>query len=134
MTIIVRQVAKDMLTAITKTLFKSADNNVTIINSGCSINGAIQIKGHLIIEGTLEGTIQGDSVLIEKDSRVTATIQVSSLSVAGIFKGEIDVTGKLTLLSTADVEATIRCRQLVVEAGARLNGKVTFSRAETTVP
>ncbi len=115
-----------------KSLFKSADKNVTIINSGCSISGSIHTRGHLIIEGTADGAIQGDSVFIEKDSLVTATIQVSSLSVAGTFKGEIDVADKLTLLATAEVEANIRCRQLVVEAGARLNGKVSISRPENT--
>lgn len=113
-----------------KSLFKSADNNIAIINSGCSVSGSLRIRGHLIIEGNVEGTIQGDSVFIEKDARVTAAIKVSSLSVAGFFKGEIEVTDKLTLLSTADVEADIRCRKLVVEAGARLNGKVTFLRPE----
>jgi cytoskeletal protein CcmA (bactofilin family) len=48
------------------------------------------------------------------------------MTVAGFFKGEAEVTGKLTILAPARFEGRIRCACLVVEEGAQVNGQVSF--------
>lgn len=102
------------------------DNRFSIINSGSKIEGVLITKGHLIIEGTVEGTIQAESVFAEKDSRIRANIQVNTLWIAGFFEGSIEVSDTLTLLPTAEVRGQIRCHKLVVQAGAKLEGNVKF--------
>ncbi|MGO9137331.1 MAG: bactofilin family protein [Syntrophales bacterium] len=106
-------------------------NNISIINRNCKIEGILHFGGHLIVEGTIEGTIVAETVFTEKDSNVTAKISATSLTIAGYFEGDIEVTGTLTLLKSADVRGDIRCRNLVIDEGGTINGSVKFTSAES---
>lgn len=104
---------------------KVKEDQISIINRESRMEGLLQSKGHLIVEGLIEGSIHGESIFTEKDSRITAKIYAKVLSIAGFFKGEIEA-GTLTLLKTANVEGHIRCHRLVVDEGGILNGSVKF--------
>ncbi len=107
------------------------EDNISIINSNCRIEGLLDFKGHLIIEGTVEGTVLAETVFTELHSRVMANINANSLSIAGYFEGNIDVTDTLTLLETADVRGHIRCDKLIIHEGGQLNGSVKFLSSES---
>jgi cytoskeletal protein CcmA (bactofilin family) len=104
---------------------KVKEDQISIINRESRMEGLLQSKGHLIVEGMIEGSIHGESIFTEKNSRITAKIYAKVLSIAGFFKGEIEA-GTLTLLKTANVEGHIRCHRLVVDEGGILNGSVKF--------
>lgn len=106
---------------------QETDNPFSIINKGCEIEGFITMKGHLIIEGAFSGTIIGDSLYTEKGSCLKASLKVKSLTIAGFFTGDMEVTDTLKLTETAQVEGKIRCCKLIVEAGARFNGDIKFN-------
>ena len=109
---------------------KARDNNISIVNRDCKIEGILHFRGHLIVEGIIEGTILAETVFTEKDSNVKAQISATSLTIAGYFEGSIEVTGTLTLLKSADVRGHIRCRNLVIDEGGIINGSVNFISAE----
>jgi len=119
------------------------DKDVSIINKGCTVNGNLNFKGYLIVEGTVEGILNAESVTTEERSFVKADVTSEKLTIAGRFEGNIIVTGILTLLGTSNVQGTIHCNSIVVEEGGILNGTVTpFSSSaidkrsapQTTVP
>ncbi|MCX5836127.1 MAG: polymer-forming cytoskeletal protein [Deltaproteobacteria bacterium] len=110
---------------------KVKEDQISIINRESRMEGLLQSKGHLIVEGMIEGSIYGESIFTEKNSRITAKIYAKVLSIAGFFKGEIEA-GTLTLLKTANVEGHIRCHRLVVDEGGILNGSVKFISADTS--
>jgi cytoskeletal protein CcmA (bactofilin family) len=110
---------------------KVKEDQISIINRESRMEGLLQSKGHLIVEGMIEGSIHGESIFTEKNSRITAKIYAKVLSIAGFFKGEIEA-GTLTLLKTANVEGHIRCHRLVVDEGGILNGSVKFISADTS--
>ena len=105
---------------------KTKEDTISIINRNCKIEGVLQFKGHLIIEGTIEGTLFADTVFTEKGSHVTAKVNAASLAIAGFFEGDIEVTDTLTLLNSANVRGQIRCHKLVIDEGGLLNGSVKF--------
>ena len=107
------------------------NNNISIVNRDCKIEGNLHFRGHLIVEGIIEGTLLAESVFTEKDSNVTAKISATSLTIAGYFEGDIEVKGTLTLLKSADVRGNIRCRNLVIDEGGIINGSVKFISAES---
>jgi cytoskeletal protein CcmA (bactofilin family) len=109
---------------------KARDNNISIVNRDCKIEGILHFRGHLIVEGIVEGTLLAETVFTEKDSNVKAQIRATSLTIAGYFEGAIEVTGTLTLLKSADVRGNIRCRNLVIDEGGIINGSVKFISAE----
>ena len=110
---------------------KGTEDNISIINKNCKIEGVLHFKGHLIIEGIIEGTLLAETVFTEKESRVTAKVNVTSLTIAGFLEGDIIVTDTLTLLKSADVRGQIRCYKLVIDEGGIINGSVSFISAES---
>lgn len=110
---------------------RNRKDNISIINSKSKIEGILNFKGHLIIEGTIEGTILAETVFTEIDSRVVANVKAISLTIAGFFEGDIEVTDTLTLLKTADVKSQIRCCKLIIDEGGHLNGNVKFISSES---
>ncbi|MGZ6223910.1 MAG: bactofilin family protein [Syntrophales bacterium] len=107
-----------------------SNDNISIINRDCKIEGILHFRGHLIVEGIIKGTLLAETVFTEKGSNVTAKISATSLTIAGYFDGDIEVTGTLTLLKSADVRGNVRCRNLVIDEGGIINGSVKFTSAE----
>jgi cytoskeletal protein CcmA (bactofilin family) len=107
------------------------NNNISIVTRDCKIEGILHFRGHLIVEGLIEGTLLAETVFTEKDSNVKAQVSATSLTIAGNFEGEIEVTGTLTLMKSADVRGNIKCRNLVIDEGGIINGSVKFLSAET---
>ncbi len=104
---------------------KLKEDQISIINKTSRMEGLLHSKGHLIVEGIIEGSIHGESIFTEKCSHINAKIYANVLSIAGFFKGEIEA-GTLKLLNTANVEGNIRCHRIVVDEGGVLNGSVKF--------
>jgi cytoskeletal protein CcmA (bactofilin family) len=113
---------------------KARDNNISIVNRDCRIEGILHFRGHLIVEGIIEGTLFAETVFTEKNSKVKAQIHAASLTIAGYSEGEIEVTGTLTLLKSADVRGHIRCSTLVIDEGGIINGSVKFISVENLQP
>jgi cytoskeletal protein CcmA (bactofilin family) len=104
---------------------KLQEDPISIINKTSRMEGMFHSKGHLIVEGVVEGSIHGESIFTEKSSCITAKVYADFLSIAGFFKGDIEA-GTLKLLKTANVEGNIRCRRIIVDEGGILNGSVKF--------
>jgi len=103
---------------------KTNQKNISIINKHCRLEGTLDFTGYLIVAGSIHGTLNAETVITEEASHVSATVHVSSLTVAGSFDGDITTTGTLTLLKTAHVNASIKYGRLIIEDGCTLNGKI----------
>jgi len=71
-----------------------------IIEKGLTIDGAVSFKGQLIINGTVKGTLAGDHIAISEEGVVAAETRASFITIGGVFRGRLTVSGKLVLLST----------------------------------
>jgi len=109
---------------------KAKDNSISIVSRDCKIEGILHFRGHLVVEGIIEGTLVAETVFTERNSNVKAQIKAISLTIAGYFEGDIEVTGTLTVLKTADVKGHIKCHHLVINEGGIINGSVKFISAE----
>ena len=107
---------------------KAKRENVSIINRDCKLEGTLVFKGYLIVVGSINGTLNAETVIIEEDSRILAKVTVNSMTIAGSFEGEMVVTETLTISETGNVKAQIKCNKLVIEEGGILNGNVKFLR------
>jgi cytoskeletal protein CcmA (bactofilin family) len=104
---------------------KFQEDQISILNRDSRLEGQLHFKGHLIVEGTIEGSINGESIFTEQNSQITAKIHAKSLTIGGFFEGEIEAD-MLRLLKTANVAGHIRCQKLVIDEGGILNGSVKF--------
>lgn len=106
----------------------------TIIGRGAQFTGELVDQGTLRIDGGFSGNIRsaGD-VYIGADAEITATITASNATVAGKVNGDIVVSGKLELLSTASLYGNIKAGVLSIEEGATFRG-VSDSYSEELKP
>ncbi|RLB82645.1 MAG: hypothetical protein DRH17_05225 [Deltaproteobacteria bacterium] len=98
---------------------------LSIIDKGFEMEGTLNVKGKLIICGTVRGTLIGDQVVTAPGSRVFAQANVREMIIRGYFEGDITACESLQILNTGHFLGKIICKNLTVEAGGRLNGGVT---------
>lgn len=97
---------------------------LSIIEKGLTIDGSVVFKGQLIIDGTIKGSLVGDHILITEKGRVEAETRVSYITIGGVFRGRLTVSGKLVLLSTGTCSGNIVCQDMELEPGGVLNGEI----------
>ena len=107
------------------TAAKTQQGRRLVIGEGISLSGEIEACEYLVIEGNVEAALKGASVLeIAESGTFYGTVEINEATVAGRFEGEITVNGRLTITATGSVVGTIAYKELAIEAGATLDGKV----------
>lgn len=102
-----------------------------IIGRGITMSGEIESCDHLVVEGTVEATLKGASVLDIAESGVFyGTVEIDEATVAGRFEGDLQVKGRLTIRSGGAIKGSITYKELEVEAGATIDGRLSPVGAE----
>lgn len=105
-----------------------------VVGEGISLSGEIEACDVLIVEGTIEAALKGAKTLdIAETGVFYGAVQIDEATVAGRFEGDLTVNGRLTIKATGSITGSVSYKELAVEAGAVLDGKVvplSGSRAE----
>ena len=104
---------------------KDDDNKFSIIDKGMTVDGSVVGKGNLVVKGSVKGTLSGESVVISEEGHVAAETKAQTMTVGGHFEGRLETSGQLVILATGNCSGEIVCADLVVEAGGRLDARVT---------
>lgn len=105
--------------------YSSADRTLTI-GRGINMSGEIDACDHLVVEGTVEAALKGAKVLeIAESGTFYGTVEIEEATIAGRFEGDITVNGRLTIRASGAITGSIAYRELEVEAGAMLDGRMT---------
>jgi cytoskeletal protein CcmA (bactofilin family) len=97
----------------------------SIIDKGMTVDGAVVGKGNLVVKGFIKGTLTGESVVVSEEGRIEADAKALTMTVGGSFNGCLETSGQLVILATGRCSGEIICGDLVVEAGGRLDARVT---------
>lgn len=106
---------------------KNNNKKFSIIDEGFVVEGTVVGQGRLVIKGTVKGSVNGDNVLVAEEGTVHADARANVMTIGGNFEGQLEVGKELIILSTGKCSGQIKCKDLVVEAGAMLNASVTCS-------
>lgn len=112
---------------------KKEQKNLSIIDKDLVLNGSISSKGNLVIRGNVQGNLVGEKVVIAEEGAVLADVEVSSLTIGGVFEGKVQASQELIILSTGSCTGTVRCTSLTVESGGLLNASVSFFSRDQAV-
>ncbi len=105
----------------------SESNKIDIIEKSTKIVGEIISKADFRIDGCVEGTIvTSGKVVIGEEGSVKGTVTCSNSDVAGLMDGSINVSGVLSLKSTAKVEGEVLTGKLAVESGANVDANISM--------
>ncbi len=97
-----------------------------VIGQGITMSGEIESCDLLVVEGTVEAALKGASILeISETGMFYGTVEINEATIAGKFEGDLTVNGRLTVRSTGSITGAISYKELAVEAGATIDGKIT---------
>lgn len=106
----------------------------TLLGQNTHINGDINFKGVLHLDGKISGSIvgdHGDDVLtISESGCVEGKIHVANIIVNGLVKGDITSSGKIEVASKANIEGNVYYHNIEMETGSKINGQLIFQDTE----
>lgn len=99
-------------------------DDITIISSGVKVEGTLSSNGSIRLDGIIKGDINCEgNVTIGDHGEVSGKVNGSSITIGGKVDGTVNAKEKLVLESKADLKGDVFTKILVVEAGARFDGK-----------
>lgn len=104
------------------------------IDKNTVLKGAINAKTDIRIDGTLEGEVETvGRVIIGKDAVVNGKVLCANADIEGVFKGNLTVSGSLSLKAGSNVEGEVFIQKLIVESGATFNANCSMHSEEDGV-
>ena len=104
------------------------------INEGTQLKGDIVSSGFFRIDGEIEGNISKPSkVVLGKSGTIKGKLICEDADMEGRFEGNLNVSGTLTLKSTAHIEGEVIVGKLAVEPGATFNATCTMQGSSPRV-
>lgn len=99
------------------------DKVETILGTGTKIDGNINTKGSLRVEGTVVGEIkvEGD-LFVGEEANIKSKVKGRNVIIAGKIEGNIIAENKLEILPTGKVDGDIQMKTIKIEAGAKFEG------------
>lgn len=110
----------------------------TIIGDKISIEGSIQGKGDLVIDGSVKGSIELEEyhLTVGPKGQVDADIHADNVTIGGRMAGNINASCKVEITKDADFNGEIKAKRISVEDGAYLKATIEMEQGpqKKTVP
>jgi cytoskeletal protein CcmA (bactofilin family) len=103
----------------------------SIIDKSMIVTGEIHFKGKTRIDGTVNGNVHGEHLLLSKDGRINGDLTVSSFVCQGLLIGNIDAK-ILTAKKGSNIRGKIIAVNLTVEPGASLDGQIKAAAQDSS--
>ena len=95
----------------------------SIIDKTMSISGEMSFKGKTRIDGTINGNITGEHLILSESGKIIGDVKVSSFICHGYLEGNI-AAKLVTAQKGCSIIGKLEAASLTVEPGATLDGEV----------
>lgn len=103
----------------------ASENITTIIAEDCTINGGIDCKAYIKIDGQALGGVVSGGIVLGQKGYIKGDAKAKEIIVYGKIEGGV-FADHLILKSTAVISGNIQIKSLQVESGAMYKGNVTM--------
>ena len=111
-----------------------AKDSVTIISEGVVLDGKLNSKGNVRVDGTINGDIQAaGNITIGEHGEITGEVKAQIIIIGGKISGTVIASEKIVLESSSNLKGDLITKILVVEEGAVFDGKSAMSTKDKTV-
>lgn len=106
----------------------SSDSISTFLGPDTSIEGTIEFKDTIRLDGNLKGKVCSDqgTVIIGEKAVINAEIMVDVAIIMGEVHGKIDARKKIEIHSPGRVVGDIQAPSVLIEAGVKFNGNCSM--------
>ncbi|MCP9446546.1 MAG: polymer-forming cytoskeletal protein [Nitrospira sp.] len=107
-----------------------AESVIAFVGKGVEFKGVITYSGTVRIDGTFDGEIHADGgLVVGPEAVITAKVTAGSVVSEGTITGDVQASERVTLLSPAVMNGSLKTPLLSIEEGVRMNG--TLEMAES---
>ncbi len=107
------------------------DEVETVVGPSVNVEGDFASEGNIVVKGTVSGSVfTSKHLTVEMGAKIIANVRAGSATIAGEVKGNMKIKESLELVSTSRVIGDIEVKNLKVESGAMLYGKITMPGME----
>jgi cytoskeletal protein CcmA (bactofilin family) len=102
----------------------------TVIGEQIFIEGSIRGEEHLVVEGSMKGTIEMEkhNFSVGPKGRFEGEIKAQNVSIGGQMIGKIKSQGRVEITKEADFLGEIKAKSISVEDGAYFKGTIELDR------
>jgi len=113
---------------------RKIDRISTFIGADASIEGTIEFKGTIRVDGRVKGKISsnGGTIIVGEKAVVNADIVVGAAVVMGELNGTIDAVERIEVFPPGRVGGDIQAPVISIEPGGIFNGTCTMKKAPET--
>lgn len=110
---------------------EKADKEVisSIIDSRMTIKGELLFEGKARIDGTVEGNIKGEHLILSESGKIHGNVEVATFVCHGTLEGDVKAS-MVTARKTCRIHGCIESNSLSVEPGAGLNGEMKVANKD----
>ena len=116
----------DVPESVRRSTDSNTDAAVSVIGESLHFKGELSAGEDLIIEGTVEGTInQGKCCLtLRPNGRIIANVNATKIFIEGKVKGDLKATVSVTVRESGVVDGNIVAPRVAITEGATFNGNI----------
>ncbi len=100
----------------------------SVLGADLKITGEISSTGSVEILGEIEGNITANGLIVGQEGRIKGSINAHTVEVKGKFDGKVTCES-FTLRASSEVKADVTTTSLVIESGARIEGRFLKPKA-----
>jgi len=109
---------------------KETDKLETFLGVNSSFKGELKVRGTLRIDGTAEGQLDADHVILSETGEVKGEIKAKKILIGGKMDGNVRAQELVEIKSKGRVLGDIFTPKLAIIEGGEFNGKVEMKKAE----
>ena len=107
--------------------------DITIISNGVKIEGKVTSTGSIRVDGSLQGDLNArGNLTVGEQGNINGEIVANVVTIGGKVVGTINAKEKLVLESKCVLKGDINTKVLMIEAGARFDGKSSMGEVKET--
>jgi len=102
----------------------------SVIGEDVAFDGVLRVEGNIVVHGKIEGEIHCTGhLMIGKNGRVKATLDVGSASIAGNVEGKIVAKERVELQTASHLKGDVHAKSFVIADGCFFQGNCTMGQA-----
>jgi cytoskeletal protein CcmA (bactofilin family) len=109
---------------------KETDKLETFLGMNSSFKGELNVKGTLRVDGTVEGQLDADYVILSESAEVKGEIKAKKIIIGGKMDGNVRAQELVEIKSKGKVLGDISTPKLAIIEGAEFDGKVAMKKVE----
>ena len=112
-------------------MFSKETNKLeTFLGMNSSLKGELNVRGTLRIDGTAEGQLDADYVILSETGEVKGEIKAKKILIGGKMDGNVRAQELVEIKSKGKVLGDIFTPKLAIIEGAEFDGKVAMKKVE----